>query len=192
MSEPTPSDPTDSGLLSRAVRQDADAWLQLVRWIGPSILRWCRRAGLQPADCDDLAQGVLQTVWLRLATFNKDRAGHTFRGWVYVITRNRIIDLLRRDAPSQLPTIDLPAAVEPAEAGDLKRRAIALVLQDIVARHAADVGFKAFYRTAVDGCPAPDVARELGLQPWTVRQHKSRWTRRLRDQLKEQFGELLD
>ena len=34
------SNDTDSGLLRRVLNKDADAWLQLVHWIGPSILRW--------------------------------------------------------------------------------------------------------------------------------------------------------
>src|SRR5437868_2966054 len=55
-----PADDTRSSLLLRVNNRDADAWLKLVKWIGPFILGWCRKARLQPADCDDVAQEVLQ------------------------------------------------------------------------------------------------------------------------------------
>jgi RNA polymerase sigma-70 factor (ECF subfamily) len=193
MSDPSAaSDDTSSSLLSRARNHDAAAWLRLVEWIGVFILRWCRRAGLQAADRDEVAQQVLINVWRGLATFRRDRPGDSFRGWVYTITRNCIHDLRarRQRDPAPLP-MDLPAEVDPSEADDLKRRALRLLIQDVVARNANEAGFRAFYRTAVDGLPAAEVARELGVSAELVRQHKSRWTKRLRDQLREQFGELL-
>jgi DNA-directed RNA polymerase specialized sigma24 family protein len=86
----------------------------------------------------------------------------------------------------------LPAEADPAEAQDLKRRALHLLIQDIIAPHINDPGFKAFYRTAVDGLSAVQAAQELGASADMVRQHKCRWIKRLRDRLRDQFGELLD
>ena len=183
---------TSSSLVARVKNHEAAAWQQLIEWIGPFILRWCRRAGLQAADCEDVSQQVLQKLWVQFATFRKEQPGHSFRGWVYTITRNCISDLRRRPAPRQLLVAELPAEADPSEAGDLKRRAICLLVQEVSALLANDAGFKAFYRTAVDGLPAKAVGQELGMSADAVRQHKSRWIKRLRDRLREQFGELLD
>ena len=45
---------------------------------------------------------------------------------------------------------------------------------------------------AVDGLSSVEAGKELGLGADVVRQHKCRWIKRLRDRLREQFGELLD
>jgi hypothetical protein len=85
----------------------------------------------------------------------------------------------------------VPAEADPTEAQDLQRSALQLLVEEVVARHGTDPGFRAFYRTAVDGLPAVAVAEELGLGAEAVRQHKSRWVKRLRDRLAERFGGLL-
>ena len=201
---PPTVDDTSSSLLARVKNQNADAWLQLATWVGPYILGWCRRAGLQAADCDDVSQQVLTNVWHGLAKFRADQAGQSFRGWVYVITRNCVADLRERrrreqaldrlavPRPAATPERELPAEDDPAAAPFWKRRALQLLLKEIITRHAEDRGFKAFYRTAVDGLTAPEVAGEIGMSADVVRQHKCRWIKRLRDRLREQFGELLD
>jgi RNA polymerase sigma-70 factor (ECF subfamily) len=185
------ADNTSSSLLARVNQRDANAWLQLVQWIGPFILRWCRQARLQPADCDNVGQEVLQRVWSRLSTFRKETPGQSFRGWVYTVTKNCIADLRRQGVQRPLTEMAMPAEPDPSEAGDFQSRAVRMVLQQVFARHAEDPGFRAFYRTAVDGLSAPEVARELGMKAWTVRQHRCRWIKRLREQLRVEFGDLL-
>ncbi len=195
MSTPSPpsKDDTSSSLLTRVKKHDAEAWLQLVQWIGPFILRWCRRAGLQAADCDEVGQQVLMKIWRGFGNFRADQPGHSFRGWVYTITKNCLLDLAahRHGAPQPLP-VAVPAESEPSDARDLRQHALHLLIQKFVADHANDRGFRAFYRTAVDGLTAVEVAQELELNADVVRQHKSRWIKRLRDRLREEFGELLD
>jgi RNA polymerase sigma-70 factor (ECF subfamily) len=187
----SPADDTSSSLLLRVKNSESDAWLQLVNWIGPSILGWCQRARLQPAEIDDVSQHVLQNIWAHLPSFRKDQPNHSFRGWVYTMTRNQIADLRRQSALRGLPQVELPVEPDASEAASLLQRAQAVVLQELVAQNAGDAGFKAFYRTAVDGLSASAAADELGLKEWTVRQHRSRWIKRLRDRLHNEFEELL-
>ncbi len=106
MSDPArPDDDTSSSLLVRVKNRDPDACLRLVEWIGPFILSWCRRAGLQPADRDEVSQQALLNVWGRLAAFRKEKPGDSFRGWVYSITRSRILDLWVRAAGRPTPAV---------------------------------------------------------------------------------------
>ncbi len=193
MSAPSSAaDDSSSSLLARVRNHDAGACVQLFQWIGPFILRWCERARLQAADRDDVSQQILKNIWSGLATFRKDRPSDSFRGWVYTITRNCILDFRaqQRAAPPTLP-VELPAEADPSEARDLKQRALHLLIQDVISRHAGEAGFQAFYRTAVDGLSAAEAAEELGLSSDAIRQHKSRWIKRLRERLRRQFGELL-
>ncbi len=186
------ADDTRSRLLVRVKNNEPDAWLKLVKWIGPFIVRRCRRAGLQAADVEDVSQQVLQNIWTHLASFRKEEPGHSFRGWAYTLTRTRIADFRRQAPPRNLPGGDLPAMPDPSDATHLLQRAQFLVLQEILAQNANDPGFKAFYRTAVDGLTATAAGEELRMKAWTVRQHRSRWIKRLREKLRDEFGELLD
>jgi RNA polymerase sigma-70 factor, ECF subfamily len=201
MSEPTPSlgEDTGSSLLAKVKQQDADAWLRLVIWMGPFVLRWCRGFHLQAADCDEVSSQVIEKVWLNLASFRKEAPGDSFRKWVHAITRNTVLDLFRQRKRGQAALDHLADRGSPrgaeddsAEARDWKRGALLLLIDNIKAQYAQDRGFQAFYRTTVDGRSAPEIALELGLSNDAVRQHKVRWLKRLREQLNQQFAELLD
>jgi RNA polymerase sigma-70 factor, ECF subfamily len=188
MSEPMPplGEDTSSSLLANVKKHNADAWLRLVTWMGPFVLRWCRGFHLQADDCDEVSSQVIEKVWLNLASFRKQAPGDSFRVWVRDITRNTALDHLA--GRGSLPT----AEDDPTEARDWKRRALLLLIDDTKARYAQDPGFQAFYRTTVDARAAPEIALELGLSNDAVRQHKVRWLKRLREQLNQQFAELLD
>jgi RNA polymerase sigma-70 factor, ECF subfamily len=197
MTKRSPED-TSSSLLARARKHDEVAWLRLAEWIGPFILAWCRRFSLQDADCAEVAQNVLVRVWRALADFRKEKPGDSFRAWVRTITANGCRDFLRtkRRRPAAGPLGEHPGPPEPEddprEIQDMKRRALHLLVRDLMARHAEDRGFLAFYRTQVDGLSTADAARELGLSDAAVRQHKCRWTARLREQLRDEFEGLLE
>jgi DNA-directed RNA polymerase specialized sigma24 family protein len=165
-----------TGLLARARGRDADAWVQLVRWFGPSVLRWCRDAGLSPADAEATAARVVEDVWHGLPAFRRDHPNQSFRGWLAALTRSRL-------APR--------AWDAPADADAWARRALQLSVVELAVRHGTEPAFRAFHRTAVDGRSVADAARELGLKPWTVRQHRLAWVGRLRDRLRQQFDDLL-
>ena len=60
------------------------------------MYRWCRRAGLQPADASNTVQEALQAVARNLGGFHRDRPGDTFRGWLRRITDNKIRDHFRK------------------------------------------------------------------------------------------------
>ena len=165
----------------------------LVKWISPHIVRWCARFQLNRADTEDVSQSVFQKVWVSFAKFRKDKPGDSFRGWVYTITRHECVDFLKRRASnSVLQDKLLPIEPIPADDTDLRQSAIRLVLEQIVEENANDVTFKAFYRSAVDGLSSTEVAVELNLQSCTVRKHKSRWIKKLRERLQIEFRDLLD
>src|SRR6266853_6310705 len=83
-------DPTPSSLLIRVRTKSPLAWERLVALYGQLIYRWCRQAGLQPADAEDLGQEVLETVNRTINAYRHDRPEDTFRGWLRTITQNKI------------------------------------------------------------------------------------------------------
>jgi RNA polymerase sigma-70 factor (ECF subfamily) len=186
---------TSLTLLQRVRDKDEEAWRRLLHLYGPLVERWCARGGVHPADADDVRQDVFQAVAAGLDGFRRDRPGDTFRGWLKVITRNKLLDHFRRrqkqpeaqggtDAHRQLQELaepDLPEDTE-EDLGGLYRRALELVRGEFEERT-----WQAFWRAAVEGQSPAAIAADLGVTPAAVRKAKSRVLHRLR----EEVGDLI-
>src|SRR5437867_4186058 len=94
--EPQASTATSNNLLERLKADDAEAWNRLVVLYAPLVYQWCRRWDLRDQDIADILQDVFQAVATHIATFRKERAGDTFRGWLRTIARNKVHDHYRR------------------------------------------------------------------------------------------------
>jgi RNA polymerase sigma-70 factor (ECF subfamily) len=189
------SSATSRSLLARIQADEPDAWRRLVSLYAPLILRWCRRSGLQDHDAADVFQDVFQAVLVYVGSFRRERPGDTFRGWLRRITQNKLRDHFRRrgreahavggsSARDRLSELAAPEPAEEACASDddgergLFARAIELIRAEFEERTWA-----AFWRTAVEGRAARDVADELAMTPGAVRVAKSRVLHRLRQEL---------
>jgi RNA polymerase sigma-70 factor (ECF subfamily) len=186
---------TSSSLLRRVGQGDPDAWRRLVRLYGPLVYIWARQCGLQPADAADVHQETFVAVAGSVGDFRRERPDDSFRGWLWTITRNKICDHFRRrrgqaaaqggtDAQEQLlqvPEPPKPSADSQADAGSqIARRAMELIRGEF-----EDRTWQAFWRTAVDGLKAAEVADELGMTLAAVYQAKYRVLRRIRQELGE-------
>lgn len=183
---------TSASLVERLKADDPAAWERLVELYGPLVYAWCRRAGLQAADASDVTQEVFQAVAGAIDRFRRERPGDTFRGWLRVIARNKVRDHFRRNGEEVAATGGSEAhrrleeiaddeselASGSGALGDLYARAVGLIRTEF-----AENTWRAFWRTTVDGCPASEVADELGLSPGAVRQAKYKVLRRLREEL---------
>ncbi|HEY1858915.1 MAG TPA: sigma-70 family RNA polymerase sigma factor [Gemmataceae bacterium] len=189
------SSATSRSLLARVKADEPDAWNRLVHLYAPLVLHWCRGKGLQDPDVADIFQEVFRAVVTHLGGFRRERPEDTFRGWLRRITQNKLRDHFRRldretrgvggssaqERFTQLPEptpveVDLPTDDEGERA--LFSRAIDLIRAEFEERTWA-----AFWRTAVDGRAAKDVAADLSMSPGAVRVAKSRVIHRLREEL---------
>lgn len=91
----TPSSP--EVLMRRVQEGDSAAYAQLLNEITPVLRRVIRRqrAFLNVEDIEDLVQDVLLSVHAVRATYDPDRP---FMPWLFAITRNRLVDGVRRYA----------------------------------------------------------------------------------------------
>lgn len=185
------SDSTSKSLLRRVRNRDADAWLRFTDLYGPLVYYWARQAGLQVSDAADLGQEVFQVVATRIDSFQHEAPGATFRGWLRVITSNKLKEFGRsRVAAGEVGTISFGQIAQVAEENDdveqlnsraiLMRRALELIQGDFDSRT-----WQAFWRTTVDDQSATGVAAELKMTSGNVRQAKYRVLRRLREELDE-------
>lgn len=195
---------TSTSLIQRIQLRDDVAWGRFVDLYGPLIWGWCRGSGLEPSDAEDVSQEVFSSVARAIGGY--ERTG-SFRGWLWQVTRNKVLDQhrARQRAPrgtggsdfanwlSEIPETP-PEESANSQCGD---PLVAGALEQI--RQEFEEGtWQAFVRMVFDRQPAVEVARELG---WAgaddadalrgakrVRQAKFRVLKRLRDE----FGELLD
>jgi RNA polymerase sigma-70 factor (ECF subfamily) len=191
---------TSPSLLARARNHDALAWERMIDLYAPLVYHWCRRAGLSSEDTADVFQEVFRSVSEHLGNFRKERPGDSFRGWLRIITRNKVNDHFRRrsneavaaggtDAQLRLQAIADANALDeedPSE-GDIVRRQLHRVLESIRGEF-EERTWKAFWAVQMDNRTTEEVAAELGQTPATIRKAKFRVLRRLR----EEMGDLLE
>jgi RNA polymerase sigma-70 factor (ECF subfamily) len=186
---------TSRSLLERLKADDAAAWDRMVTLYSPLVWRWCRRWGLREQEIADVVQEVYQAVAMHIASFRKERASDTFRGWLRTIARNKVNDLFRRQVSepeggggteaqawfAALPEPPPPeggSSSEDSSEGLLLGRAL-----DLIRNEFEDRTWKAFWTTAVDGRSPAEVAGELNMSAGAIRVAKSRVLRRLRQEL---------
>lgn len=180
-------DSTSRTLLERVRLHDPEAWRRLVHLYGPVIYVWGQRAGLQSHDASDVTQEVLHAVSSHIARFRRERPSDSFRGWLRIITANKIRDHFRaqqkliasHDALEDVPAPD-PSSFDssPSPADDIARRALELIQTEF-----EPTTWKAFLACVVSKLTAAQAAAELGLTVAAVHKAKSRVMNRLRRDL---------
>lgn len=186
---------TDSRLIVGARENSSDAWEQIVTVYGPLVYTWLRRLGASPEDCRDLVQDVLTALACNIKKFDRDRSDASFRGWLWVITRNKLRDLRRRQVgllaarggTSQVRLLHAVAADMPSSSDESAGpsddacglgRALGAIQGDF-----SDRTWQAFWLTAVEELDSKEVAQTLEMSRTAVRLAKLRVLRRLREEV---------
>ena len=189
------SSSTRLSLISRIRANDSRAWHDLVALYSPLIAFWCRKQRVAESEINDAVQEIFFSVSRGIDDYRPRETGGGFRAWLWTITRHKIIDSKRRDARFPLAqggSTALQAAQQVPEALDDRDDSERFEFTQLLHRGLAQVEsefepktWQAFWRTAVDGQTVAVVAAELELSSATVRQHRARVLRRLRQQLGE-------
>jgi RNA polymerase sigma factor (sigma-70 family) len=172
---------------------ESESWSRLVDLYAPLIKSWALRYELQDSDADDVTQEVLLTASQDLGRFEHAGRPGAFRGWLKAILVNRLrnfwrarnrhaagkneVDLDARLARLEDPADEMSRIWNREHDQHVLRRLLALT-----ERHFAPATWKAFCRTALDGAPADEVSRELGISLNAVFIAKSRVLNRLRQE----------
>lgn len=90
------SDSSDLSLAARLQDGSAESWGEFVDLYAPLVETWCGRAGLDAAAKEDIAQDVFLSVHRSLSSFDATVKNASFRGWLWRITRNALLQRLRK------------------------------------------------------------------------------------------------
>lgn len=183
---------TSHSLIAR-LRQpevDSQAWDRFVTLYTELLYHWARGWGMQPADISDVIQDVLLVLLRDLKSYQPTPNGR-FRGWLRMVTRNRVRALRRKRFPdTQIDLLEqvqeTPESHQARDAAEelalLTRRAAELLQNDF-----QPSTWKAFWETAVLGRSGVEVAAELGVPVNTVYAARFRVQQRIREELADFF-----
>lgn len=180
--------------------RDEPAWAEFVEIYAPLIDRLARARGLQAADAADLTQEVFRAVAVAIDRYDPDPARGSFRGWLFRIARNLIINLLaaRRTRPLATGDSDIQEMLERVPAPDGAetalfeaeyRRRVFLWAADQIHGEFRRATWQAFWLTAVEGRAAKDAAQAAGISVGAVYIARSRVMARLRAIIEQVEGE---
>jgi RNA polymerase sigma-70 factor (ECF subfamily) len=174
--------------------RDEAAWAEFMALYAPFVRRLARRRGLQDADADDLAQDVFRAVAVAIGRRAYDPARGSFRGWLFRIARNLVVNFLIRQerhprASGDSRVNDLLLAVpSPAESAvfeaEYQRQVLYWASEEVQGEFSA-LTWKAFWQAGVEGRSAAEVAGTLGTTVGTVYHCKSKVMARLRKKIDE-------
>jgi RNA polymerase sigma factor (sigma-70 family) len=171
---------------------DEAAWTEFVSIYEPFVYRLARSKGLQDADARDLCQEVFRKVASAIERWDPNPEKGSFRGWLFRIARNLIINFLigqrglvrgsGRTTVHELleaqPDSDAQAEAEFALA--FKRRAFRWAAEQVQPEFTEST-WQAFWKTGVENQPVAAVAQQLGLSVGAVYIARSRILARLRE-----------
>jgi RNA polymerase sigma-70 factor (ECF subfamily) len=149
------------------------AWAEFVDRYGRKIYGWCLRWGLRREDAQDVTQVVLLKLVRRMKEFTYDPS-RRFRAWLKTVTHHAWRDFVdsRQNRQIACGGDEGWAKLEGLTArDDLSRELEGLFdlellekAMDQVRLRAAPHTWAAFAMTAVEGIPAPEVARRLDMK----------------------------
>ncbi len=85
---------SDAELLELIAKGDARAFERFYERYGPRVLSYVRMLSKNGQQVEDVVQDVFLAVWRKAASYRPDFGG--VAAWLFSITRNRVVDLWRR------------------------------------------------------------------------------------------------
>jgi RNA polymerase sigma-70 factor, ECF subfamily len=166
-----PQEPTDDdGLIRAAAAGDRPAFGELyVRYA--RMVHAILLARVPPGDAEDLVQDVFLSAMKQLG---KLRTAAAFRGWLGAIARNRAIDYFRA-AREETP---LDERVAPVRGAGAESFAALDAIRSLPEAYRETLTMR-----LVEGMTGPEIARQTGLTPDSVRVNLCRGMKLLREAL---------
>jgi RNA polymerase sigma-70 factor (ECF subfamily) len=179
---------------------DHAAWLEFVAIYEPLVYGLARRRGLQDADARDLCQDVFRAVAKAVHGWKPDPARGSFRGWLFRIAQNLLVNFLRRERRQPCASGDSDVQrlldAQPASGDEYarliefeyRRRQFEVAARQIEAEF-TPATWQAFWQTAIESQPIVRVAETLGISQGAVYIARSRVLARLRARVQQIAGE---
>ncbi len=171
--------------IAQAKQGNADAFAHLVRTYETSVYRLALRMCGNAHDAEEAAQEAFVSVWRGLPSF---RGESKFSSWLYQLTTNACLDLLRREKRHR-GTVPLEEQLELADGGTPQQAAEDAELRDILQQalqSLSDDHRQIFLLRQMRQLSYDEIGELLGLESGTVKSRLSRAKKQLRQILLQQ------
>lgn len=172
MPQDHPEGPNDASLVARSLKQDQEAFGQLIDRHAATIVNLAYRMVGNRAEAEDLAQETFLAAFKSLSTF---RADAKFSTWLYRIATNKCKDWLRVKRPGQgLYDVDVDEGLDVHVAEDrtperlLSQQQVALELEQAIQR-LPPLYREAFVLKHVEGLSYEEMQEILGVNGDTLK-----------------------
>ena len=153
--------PSDLLLLGRIAEGDLEAFHTFYGRYAGRVLAYVRQLGRNREGAEDVVQEVFVAVWRRASSFRPERGDPA--GWLYTITRNKLVDLWRRQGDA----VDLAELSEPVDATQ-ERGELRLTMHQALTRVAPEQR-RAIEMAYFGGLTYEETARRLDLPVGTLK-----------------------
>ena len=175
----------DRQLVARAQGGDPEAFSQLVERHQTMVYRLALGKTGSPQDAEEVTQTAFLKAWQGLRTFQGKAA---FSTWLYRLTANAAVDLLRRrrepalslDDPDLPPIPDQTPSPEELSMAAERRRLLWQAIDQLPESHRLPLVLR-----ELEGLSYREIARALDLEEGTVKSRLARGRLMLRQQLLE-------
>ena len=175
----------DRQLVARAQGGDPEAFSQLVERHQTMVSRLALGKTGSPQDAEEVTQTAFLKAWQGLRTFQGKAA---FSTWLYRLTANAAVDLLRRrrepalslDDPDLPPIPDQAPSPEELSMAAERRRLLWQAIDQLPESHRLPLVLR-----ELEGLSYREIARALDLEEGTVKSRLARGRLMLRQQLLE-------
>ena len=174
----------------REPHDESGAWLRFTQLYTPLLFFWAKRFDLSSPDADDFVQDLLLHLLGKLSRF-EHRGSGSFRAWLRIVATNKARERCRRkiisavdDVSGNLREIADDVEEDPFWETEYRQRLVARALE-IMQSEFEPTTWQACWQRTVDGIPAAEVARNLGLSEAAVYVYTGRVLRRLREELQD-------
>jgi RNA polymerase sigma-70 factor, ECF subfamily len=152
---------SDLLLLGRIAEGDLEAFHTFYGRYAGRVLAYVRQLSRNRDGAEDVVQEVFVAVWRRASSFRPDRGDPA--GWLYTITRNKLVDLWRRHGDAA----DLDELSEPVDAAQ-ERGELRLTMHQALPRVAPEQR-RAIEMAYFGGLTYEETARRLDLPVGTLK-----------------------
>lgn len=193
--------PTRKSLIDRLRNwDDSRSWEEFFNTYGKFIYRVARKADLNDAEAQDVVQETIVVVAKKMPGFRYDPAIGSFKNWLMLITRRRIVDQFRKknyiNEGKMLPRADAldPQVLEHHQAAAFTpdsiwleewRQSLFEAALEKLRAEVSPIQFQVFQLHGLKNRPAREVADRLGVKLMDVYLAKYKLTGLIKKKVKE-------
>jgi len=180
-------------LLRLKDRNDETSWREFYAIYGRIIFGFALRFDLTPTEAEDIVQEVVLKVFRQIFSFHYSPELGRFRGWLKIITRNAVIDFIRRRDRRKNTRIEYKEHISllfkgKEDSSDVvwQKENEKVLLEEALKRVAERVGEgcqKAFNLFVIKGCSAIETGKLLGMEANAVYACKHRMLKYIREEV---------